>query len=173
MLQLFLESPSFSQFHSTASHFRVTGHFKTSALKDPKVTLNTKRSKPGTPYACLQLPTSPICYNVRSTGFFSTYRPFWDKCTNNPQMTLNTKRAKLPQVQVTTTTESQISLHFALQPAISCYRPFPGEVHQMTAKWHWTHYLKGQRYPHTRYNYNVPVSPKFHMHMDTIDLKHV
>ncbi len=31
--------------HSTASHFQVTGHFDTSAPNDPKMTLNTKRSK--------------------------------------------------------------------------------------------------------------------------------
>ncbi len=37
--------PNFTPFLSTASHFRVTGYFETSALNDFKITLNTKRSK--------------------------------------------------------------------------------------------------------------------------------
>ena len=38
-------SPKLHSVCSTASHFWVTGHFKTSALNDHKMTLNTKRSK--------------------------------------------------------------------------------------------------------------------------------
>ncbi len=36
---------NFTPFHPTASHFRLMDHFVTSALNDPKMTLNTKRSK--------------------------------------------------------------------------------------------------------------------------------
>ncbi len=39
-------SPQFQSLYSSmASHFRVAGHYKTSAPNDPKMTLNTKRLK--------------------------------------------------------------------------------------------------------------------------------
>ncbi len=38
-------NPNFDEFRSTTSLFRVTGHFETSALNDPKMTLNTTMSK--------------------------------------------------------------------------------------------------------------------------------
>ncbi len=38
-------TPNFTSLHPTASRFRLTGHFETSALNDPKETLNTKRPK--------------------------------------------------------------------------------------------------------------------------------
>ncbi len=38
-------SPKFHLFRSTAKRFRVTGQFETSAPDDPKMTINTERSK--------------------------------------------------------------------------------------------------------------------------------
>ncbi len=38
-------SPKFHLFRSTAKRFRVTGQFETSAPNDPKMTINTERSK--------------------------------------------------------------------------------------------------------------------------------
>ncbi len=43
--------PNCTMLRSTASHFRVTGRFETSASNDPKMTLNTDRSK-SAPYTC-------------------------------------------------------------------------------------------------------------------------
>ena len=54
--------PNFSPLHSTANRFRVTGHFETSPLNDPRITLNTKRSN-HTPIHMLQLPSSQISLN--------------------------------------------------------------------------------------------------------------
>ena len=43
------------------------------------------------------IPESQISNRLLYGQAFSNYRPFWDKCTEWPQMTLNTKRLKLPQ----------------------------------------------------------------------------
>ena len=82
----------------------------------PKMTLNTTRSK--LPHICFtsvhesQISVSfALLYNQP----FWSYRPFWDKCSEWPQISLNTTRSKV--------LESQISLHYAL-PAVLCYRPF-------------------------------------------------
>ncbi len=105
--------PNITPFHSTTSHFRVTGHFETSALNDPK-------------------------------------------------MTLNTKRLKVPHIHVTTTPQPQCSLCFTIRPPflfwVTCHLR---RVHQMTPKWfdHW--HIKDTRY--TRYNYpRVPGFIPFH-----------
>ncbi len=37
----------------------------------------------------------------------SSYKPLWDKCPNDPNITLKTKRSKVPHIQVITTCESQ------------------------------------------------------------------
>ncbi len=52
---------------SAARRFRVTDHFETSALNDPRMTFNTKRSK-GTPYTYDNYPRVPSFNLFRSTA---------------------------------------------------------------------------------------------------------
>ena len=40
---IYMLLPQITPLRSTASHFRVRGHFEKSALNDPKMTLNTKK----------------------------------------------------------------------------------------------------------------------------------
>ncbi len=72
---------------------------------------------------------------------FSSYRPFWDRCTewlqNDPQ--------RCPQICVTGMLESQISLRFTLPPAVFDLLAILRQVHWMPPKWPWA--LQGQRYP--------------------------
>ena len=51
------------------------------------------------PICMLQQPPSPRFHPYALHRHpFSSYRPFWDKCTERPQMTLNTKRSKVPHI---------------------------------------------------------------------------
>ncbi len=69
---------NFTPFGSTLSHFRVSGHFETSALNDPKMTLNTERSQ----LLHIHVTTTPASQNFtpfnstascfRVTGHFQT-----------------------------------------------------------------------------------------------------
>ena len=62
MLQL-PSTPKFNPFSSRAIRFRVKGHCETSALNDPKMTLNTKRSKISH-ICCVSIPESQISPHV-------------------------------------------------------------------------------------------------------------
>ncbi len=68
----------------------------------------------------LQLPTTPKSHPVSLYGQqFLSYRPLWDKFTNDPQMTRNTKGRRYPfHILRTTTHDFQISLLFALWSAV-------------------------------------------------------
>ncbi len=76
------------------SHYWVTGHFGTSAPKWPiwPWTLKSQRY-PICMYNCPWFPNfSPFHSKV---AIFELW-PFWDKCIEWPQMTLNTKRINIP-----------------------------------------------------------------------------
>ena len=88
---------------------------------------------------------------------FSRYRPFWDKCSEWPQIDLDNTRSNYP-IPYTTVPEPQISLHFVLRPAIFELQAIFRQVHRMTPKGSWT--LQDQRY--TTYVLLVSSSPKFH-----------
>ncbi len=75
---------------TTASRFGVSGHFETSAANDPKITLNTKRSK----VLYLQ-PQTSLNFALRPAGFELQGIL---RCTEWPQMTLNTKRSTVPHI---------------------------------------------------------------------------
>ncbi len=99
MLQL-PRVPDFTPFCSTASRVWVTGHFETSAPKDPKMILNTKTSKvPHMPIYIGELPNfNPFCSmasRFRVTDSFET------SAQKAYKMTLNTKGQRYP-VHVTT-----------------------------------------------------------------------
>ncbi len=91
---------NFTLFHSTARSFRVTGHFEISALNDPKMTLNTKRSE--VPHIHVTTTWSQKFHSILLYGQpFPSYRPFWDKCIEWPEMTFTTTcTSKVPYIQV-------------------------------------------------------------------------
>ena len=95
-------------FCSTVIRFWVTCHFETSGRNDPKMTLNIKGPK--VPHIYLLV---LYYYKFPSVSFygqpFTIYRPFWEKCTEIPQITSNTKRWGVPFIYVISTPESQIS----------------------------------------------------------------
>ncbi len=101
--------PNFTPFGFTASRFRVTGQFETSALNDPKTTLNTKTSK--VPHIHLTTTPTPKFHSISLHGQpILSYRPHWDNAPNDPKMALNTKRSKVPHIHSRTTPDSQFSL---------------------------------------------------------------
>ncbi len=94
--------PNFTRFCSTAIRFWVTGHFETNAPNEP----NDLWTPKGLRYSIhiLQLPRLSTFTRFRSmpirfwiTGHFET------SALNYPEMTLNTKRSKVPKIHITTT----------------------------------------------------------------------
>ena len=82
-------------FRSTTSHSWATSHFETSVPNNPKMTLNSVRSK--VPH--IHITTTPksknfIPFHPTEGQYFSSYRQFWDACTKCAKMTLNTKKVK-------------------------------------------------------------------------------
>ncbi len=119
--------PNFNPFHSTASHFQhvqVTGHFDTSALNDPTMTLNTKRSVTSyvydnypqllnfIPYFAMFAP-QPAVFELQ-TILRQVHRM-------NSQWPWTLKDTRIWQLILT----AQISFHFTLRPTIfELYRAF-------------------------------------------------
>ncbi len=86
---------NFTQFHSMTSCFRDTGNFETSALNDPKWywTLQGQRY----PIYVLLVFTSPKFHSISLYNEpFSKYRPFWDKCSEWPQIGFEPCKVNLP-----------------------------------------------------------------------------
>ncbi len=79
---------------------------------------------------------------------FSSYRPFWDKCTKWPQMTLNPVRSNVAKCTPYMLRVSPIpkfqSVSLYDQPFIEISL-FWKKGHWMTPTWPWT--LQGQMYP--------------------------
>ena len=90
---------------------------------------------------------------------FSSCRPFWDKCTEWPQMTLNIKSSRVTHRHATITPPppSRISLRFAPWSSVFELQAILRQLLQMTPKWNWT--LKCQRYP--IYMLQLHQTPKF------------
>ena len=55
---------------------------------------------------------------------FSSYRPFWHKCTEWAQINANTTRSKVPHICVNHVRKSPISHRSLYDQAFSSYRPF-------------------------------------------------
>ncbi len=136
------------------------------------MTLNTKRSKISY-ICCISTPRSHIsplfALRLVVLELQATMRKVHIyKLKNDPKITLNNTRSKVPHMHPTTTPVSQISLPFALRSAIFELQTILGQlhwimpkwpwalkrskvqgilrqVHRMTPKWPWI--LKGQRYP--------------------------
>ncbi len=60
--------------------------------------------------------------------------PCSDKCTEWPKMTSNTKGSKVPHTHITMAHDSQISICFALRPAVFELHAILRQVHQMIWK---------------------------------------
>ena len=105
-------------FCSMTRRFRVTRHFETRSLNNPKMTLNTKRSNvlhthvKTTHESLISLRFALQACRFRVTGHFETSAP------NDPKMTLDTKRSNVPHMH-DIVPESQIWLCVALRLAIS------------------------------------------------------
>ena len=100
--------------------FWDVGHFETSVLNNPKITLY-----PTYPIYVSVVSTSPKFQSVMLYNQpFLRYRPFWTTAPNDPKMTLNPTRSKIGHVCVTSIRQSQISLRFALRPPFSRYHTF-------------------------------------------------
>ncbi len=138
--------PMSPRCHSTKSRFWVTEYFETSVPNDPKTTLSPTRSNVQYPIYWLLV---SICSKFHSVYFydqpFLRCWPFWKKCTEWPQNDFESYKVNVPHTCVIGIHESQISVHFALWPAVLEIQTILRQVHQMTPKWSWT--LQGQNIP--------------------------
>ncbi len=112
---------NFTPFRFTAnSTSRFTDNFETSALNDPKKNLKKKKARSEVPHIHVATTPTPtpqmslfpsVASRFRVTGHFETCAP------NDPKRTLGAKRSRyIPDIHVTTTPKSQLSLRFALWP---------------------------------------------------------
>ncbi len=156
-----ISNPESKISFSMANRYWVTGQFEPSAPNDPKWPFkNTKRPKLPHIHVMLLLPPSSKSRSVSLYGqpLFELQAIFETNVLNDPKMTLNTRRSKLPHIHVTTITQFQISLRFALWPSVFGLQDILGQMHWMTPKWPWT--LRGQRYSICMWQ--LPPTPKFH-----------
>ncbi len=85
--------PNFSPFPSATSGFRVTGHFETSARNDPKMALNTARSK--VPHIVTNVTEHQMSSHFILLQPFSSYKVVGNqKCTKSPQNDLKHLKVK-------------------------------------------------------------------------------
>ncbi len=107
------ESQILLLFRSTTSCFGVRGHVETSAPNDPKMTLNTTRSRISHSGTSVQVSNfSPCCSMASHFRFVGQLSEI--SALNGPKMTLCTIMSKAYHMCVTSVPESQISVHFAL-----------------------------------------------------------
>ena len=102
------------------NHIRLAGHLETSVQNDAKMTLNTTKSLryPILNYSASTSLSPKFQSFLLCEQLFSSYWKFWHKCTkNDPKMTLNNTRSKVPFTYSTSNHESQIYL-FALLPRV-------------------------------------------------------
>ncbi len=132
------------KFHSTTSRFQeIQAILRQVHRMTPK--WPRAYSIKCTPYVLLVSPSLKF-HSVSVYGQpFSSYNPFEESAQTDPQMTLNPTRSKVPHIRVTSVPESQITLRFAIRPAVFEIEAILRQVDRMTSIWPWT--LQGQRYP--------------------------
>ncbi len=116
--------PNFSPFCSTTSPFQDLVHFIIPHWLQAK-----KHNK-----KCQQFKISTIHKSEISIRFalpqpFLRYRPFWDKCTDDPKITLNHTRSNVSHK--TSVPEFQVSLSFAPWSAVFELLVILRQVHRM------------------------------------------
>ncbi len=127
-------SPNFNPFQSTVNRFRVTDHIEATAPNDPKTTLDTTRS--ACPIYVLLVSSSPKFLFISFFGQpFSSYRPFWDKCTEWPQNYLQQYKVISTPYVIHQYAQCKIPIPFAVWAAIFSAR---GQVHRIISQWPWT-----------------------------------
>ena len=136
------------KFRWELKEFRVIGHFETSAINDPQMTLNIKMSK---------LPRIHVTVTPKSQNF-NRFRSAWDKCTEWPKMTLTTKGQSYPYIPHITTQDFRISLCFTLRQAVIGLQAILRQVQRMTPKT--TLSTKSKRYPIHISQLHVATAPK-------------
>ncbi len=115
----------FYPFCSTANRFCVTGYFKTIARIDLKIILNIIRSK--LPHPCFTNTSRARNFNLFAlfiASYFQVTDNFETSALNGPKMTFYTTISKMATMWFTIYPKSQISLCFAVQPAVFETRPF-------------------------------------------------
>ncbi len=152
--------PNFTPFCSTANLFELQAILRQVHQMTSKWRWTLKDRKYFT--YMLQLPaTAKFHFISLYSQPFSSNRPFETTAQNDPKMTVNTKRSKVPHIHVITTPESQNSLRFPYGQPVSSYMSFetsaPNDL-KMTLN------TKGQKY-FTCYNY--PRLPNFTSYLFT------
>ncbi len=134
---------NFIPFRSTTSHFWDVGHFEKYTEYDPKWPWTLQGHM--YPRYVLLVSTSPTFHSfLLYNQPFSGYRPFWDKCTEWPQINLEPYKVKLPSNPYN---YSPWVSNFTLWPAVfGRWRPFWDKVHRMTTKLSHPWTLQGQSY---------------------------
>ncbi len=179
-ISLISMSPKFNSFRPTAIHFQVGEHFERSELHDPKMAWKHVSSKVP-PYTCYIYPRIQNFHSVSLNGqAFSSYRPFWNKCTEWPQHDHKQYKINGTHIHITpiipkfhptslygkslsrhrafwhngterTQNDLQISIRFALRPALFELQAILKEVHLMTTND--IEYYNVKDILHTYYNY--------------------
>ena len=102
-------------FRSVGNLFELQAILREVHRMVPKMTLNTTRSK--VPHICFtSVHGSQISASFALQPVVLELQAISDKCSEWPQISLNTTRSKV--------LESQISLHYALRPTVPSYLPF-------------------------------------------------
>ena len=147
------------------SRFRVAGHFETCAPNNPKMTLNTTRSKIHTIYVLLKSQSPKFHPIFLYDQLFSRYNVNNHKCTKWPQNDLEVKSQKVAKSALYTLNTLYLRgpnfVRFTLWPTVfkiqGCWK---SEMHRMTSKSLWT--LNRQTYlAYTKYPRGPNLSP-FH-----------
>ncbi len=110
---------NFTPFCYTVSPFWDIGHFDTRAPNDPQITSNPTRSN--VPDICITTLGSQISLYDQP---FLKYKPFWDKCTEWPQIDLEPYQVKLPYICINGVPDSQILLRSLHDQSFSRCGPF-------------------------------------------------
>ena len=105
-IYVFVVSTS-SKFHSVSLYDQPLWSYR--CTEWPQNDLEPYYKVKCTPYICYY-PRVPNFSPFHSDQPSSRYRPFWDKCTEWPKMTLNPKRSNIPIYIQVLPIESQISL---------------------------------------------------------------
>ncbi len=73
------------------------------------------------------------------TQLFTSYGSFWDKCTEWPPELIGTIQGQMCHLHVLfIPLRSQISLRFALRPALFPIHGWKSQMHRITLHWPWT-----------------------------------
>ena len=126
------------KFHSVSLYdnpfWSYRPFWEKSAPKSPQMTFNTTNSN--VPLMCYLGPWFPNFTPYPSTAISLRYRALWYKCTEWPQNDLEPYKVKCTPYMYTLP-ESQISLCFALRPAVFEIQAILKKVHRMTPTWPW------------------------------------